>query len=435
MNRIPRFDYLDLEDSVEYLEDPYEFTVTYPFGHNLVEHGEEEEEEQPTAGPSGNNKRKAPELKPKKGRKPTHSVKMRKYGPKNMPSYMKARIARFWPLNDVMNKKMWKKAFIKLESCALAASTWKKYLSALNTYQKFCEEIKVPHSWPIDPKRKLGFIVWCHTTRNLSPATVKTYLTSLSTLSNMLIFSPDTEGENKMSKLLLKGMENAKHSDAKPARKSDPLTFKILSKLRKAIKKKNWKPLSKKTVWTVCCVGYFGSFRAGELLPKSEWKFDKFSDLLWTDVNDTEKEVIKIHVKCPKTGTKGGELIELFQTPDKKFCPVAAIRSLKKTQKALGLWSESLPVFRFASGKSFTVAKLTHILKKLLSGSTLAGMNITAKSLRAGIPTDMESYPNLVNDSHIKIWGRWKGKSFLRYMKGPPENRKWIFEKICQALF
>ena len=72
MNRIPRFDYLDLEDSVEYLEDPYEFTVTYPFGHNLVEHGEEEEEEQPTAGPSGNNKRKAPELKPKKGRKPTH---------------------------------------------------------------------------------------------------------------------------------------------------------------------------------------------------------------------------------------------------------------------------------------------------------------------------------------------------------------------------
>ena len=231
---------------------------------------------------------------------------MRKYGPKNMPSYMKARIARFWPLNDVMNKKMWKKAFIKLESCALAASTWKKYLSALNTYQKFCEEIKVPHSWPIDPKRKLGFIVWCHTTRKLSPATVKTYLTSLSTLSNMLIFSPDTEGENKMSKLLLKGMENAKHSDAKPARKTDPLTFKILSKLRKAIKKKNWKPLSKETVWTVCCVGYFGSFRAGELLPKSEWKFDKFSDLLWTDVNDTEKEVIKIHVKCPKTGTKGG---------------------------------------------------------------------------------------------------------------------------------
>jgi len=66
---------------MEYLDDPYEFTVTYPFGHNLVAHDEEEEEEEetPTPGPSAARKRKAPETKQKKGRQPTHSNLMRKY--------------------------------------------------------------------------------------------------------------------------------------------------------------------------------------------------------------------------------------------------------------------------------------------------------------------------------------------------------------------
>ena len=422
---------------MEYLDDPYEFTVTYPFGHNLVAHDEEEEEEEetPTPGPSAARKRKAPETKQKKGRQPSHSNIMRKYSPNNMPPYMKKRIFKNWPLKNVMQNKAWKKAFINLESCSLAASTWKKYLSALNTFQTFCEDIKIPITWPIKENQKLGFIIWCHETRNLSHSTVKTYLTSLSTLSHMLVFTQESEGNNKMSKLLLKGMENAKISTAKPMRKTDPLTFKILNKLRKAVKRKNWKALSKKTIWTACCVGYFGSFRAGELLPKAEWKFDKFSDLLWSDVKDTGKDTINIHVKCPKTGTKGGEFIEIFQTPDKKYCPVRAIRSLGKTQKTLGLWSESLPVFRFASGKNLTVAKFSHILRKMFKGTKLEGMRLSAKSMRAGIPTDMESFPDLINDCHIKIWGRWKGKSYLRYMKGPPKNRKWIFEKICQALF
>jgi len=182
-------------------------------------------------------------------------------------------------------------------------------------------------------------------------------------------------------------------------------------------------------------VGYFGSFRARELLAKAQWEFDKYSDLVWADVIDDGKISIKIHVKCPKTGGKGGEFIELFPTPDPKVDPVKAIRSLKSKQKSLGIWSENLPVFRFGSCKNLTVAKLSQILQKFFLKTKFTSLKISAKSMQAGIPTDMESHPSLINDTHIKIWGRRKGKSYLRYMKAPPVSRKWIFDKICSALF
>jgi len=420
---------------VEYLEDPYEFTVTHPFGHHEVAPESDEEEEQPQAGPSSSNKRKAAAPKAKKGRIPAHSAKMRKYGPKNMPSFLKKIIKQHWPLSEAMNSNSWRKVFLKLESCSLAASTWKKYISALNAYNNFCKVTQTPPCWPIDAEQKLGFIVWCHQARKLSSATVKSYLTSLSTLSTMVIFPSAKGGEENLAKILLRGIEHSHYTNSKIAVKSDPLTFVMLKKLRKMIKRKTWKHFSKKTVWAACCVGYFGSFRAGELLAKAQWEFDKYSDLVWADVIDDGKSSIKIHVKCPKTGGKGGEFIELFPTPDPKVDPVKAIRSLKSKQKKLGIWSPELPVFRFGSGKNLTVAKLSKILQKVFRKTKFASLKVSAKSMRAGIPTDMESHPSLINDTHIKIWGRWKGKSYLRYMKAPPVSRKWIFDKICSALF
>jgi len=435
LNRIPHFDYLDLEDSVEYLEDPYEFTVTYPFGHHEVVHESEEEVETPRAGPSGNNKRKAAAPKTKKGRKPAHSVKMRKYGPKNMPTFLKKLIIKNWPLKETLDSNTWAKAFLKLESCSLAASTWKKYISALNAFKSFCQDTKIPHCWPVTAEQKLGFIVWCHQARNLTSNTVKSYLTSLNTLNHMVIFPQLKGGEENLAKILLRGIEHSQYTESKTTVKSDPLTFVMLKKLRKLVKGKSWKHFSKKTVWTACCVGYFGSFRAGELLAKAQWTFDKFSDLLWSDVIDEGANSIKIHVKCPKTGGRGGEFLELFPTPDPKVDPVKMIRSLKSKQQNLGIWSENLPVFRFESGKNLTVSKLSQILRKIFRKTKFASLKISAKSMRAGIPTDMESHPSLINDTHIKIWGRWKGKSYLRYMKAPPVSRKWIFDKICSALF
>jgi hypothetical protein len=39
--------------------------------------------------------------------------------------------------------------------------------------------------------------------------------------------------------------------------------------------------LTRQSVWTCCLVAFWGAFRLGELLGKSEKIFDKFSDLQW----------------------------------------------------------------------------------------------------------------------------------------------------------
>jgi hypothetical protein len=66
--------------------------------------------------------------------------------------------------------------------------------------------------------------------------------------------------------------------------------------------------LTSQSVWTCCLVAFWGAFRLGELLEKSEKIFDKFSDLLWGDI---------------KFG-KSDEAV-LFSIPDPGYCPVVAL--------------------------------------------------------------------------------------------------------------
>ncbi len=86
---------------------------------------------------------------------------------------------------------------------------------------------------------------------------------------------------------------------------------------------------------------YFGSFRAGELLPKQEQKFDPLSDLRWEDVSflycaENHHKSAIIHVKVPKTKITGNKHIELFGFPDKNFCPVDGLEKLEQAQNARG---------------------------------------------------------------------------------------------------
>ena len=181
-------------------------------------------------------------------------------------------------------------------------------------------------------------------------------------------------------------------------------------------------------------MGYFGSFRAIELVTKHPNSFDPSSHCTWADVKIQGKKRISVTVKNPKT--KGGqtETIELFNFPNKHFCPIRAMISLKKSSESESCFDPNLPVFRFSSGKFLTVSSLSGILKTLIAKSKFKNRKISAKSLRSGVPTDLENHPDLFDDLHIKIWGRWKSDAYQRYMKDDKYQREWIFKKMCQIL-
>ena len=160
-------------------------------------------------------------------------------------------------------------------------------------------------------------------------------------------------------------------------------------------------------------MGYFGSFRGGggNVALNGGWILQVFGSHLGKCETFGGRGENSAH-----TGTEiwpaGGEWVPLFEFPVKDFCPVRALRKLKKLQKEKGVFDPELPVFRFGSGKILTQKNLNKILAELLSSTRYRKKIITARSFRAGIPTDLERHPRLARDKHIKNWGRWRSSAY-----------------------
>ena len=239
------------------------------------------------------------------------------------------------------------------------------------------------------------------------------------------------KGAKEATKFLVWGLERSENQ--KPTVPSDPLNFEILVALKKYFGQKKWKKQSKKVVWACICLGYFGSFRAIELLTDHPNSFDPSSHCTWADIKIFSKGRMSVTIKNPKTSGGKSESIEIYNFPVKQFCPIRAMISLKKSSQKSGCYDFKLPVFRFDSGKFLTVSSLSCILKKLLAKSKFKNRKISAKSLRSGVPTDLENNPDLFDDLHVKIWGHWKSDAYQRYMKDKYQ-REWIFKKMCHVL-
>ena len=137
--------------------------------------------------------------------------------------------------------------------------------------------------------------------------------------------------KRELEKFLIRGIALSEEKSGR--RPSDPMTFEVVKEIRKSLDKKSWKSSSKNTFWASVCVGYFGAFRASELLIKENWHVDYSSDLVWSDVKFHGKNSVKIKIRNPKTGGGKFELVELFKFPNKQFCPVRASKVLKKQAK------------------------------------------------------------------------------------------------------
>ena len=128
-------------------------------------------------------------------------------------------------------------------------------------------------------------------------------------------------------------------------------------------------------------VGYFSVFRAGELLAKNDRIFDRFSDLLQSDVKFDPAGGVTPTVKIPKTGGGNPDLVQLFHIPKHSFCPVCCLKKLQCLQMDHGVFGELAPVFCLGSGKSVTVSSFSTILARLLRHSQLVNLRLTAKSI------------------------------------------------------
>ena len=287
LKSIPRLEPIDAEEAADHMAYPEDAAVSYPFSLGSKNKSDPASSSPPLISSE----------QTKKGTKRSIKREKNKYGEYNIPSKPKKLISN---LSKIPSK--WRKYFLKTGSASLTKGTWKKYYSAYKAFTKFCSEENIVNPWPISKSSIVCFILWCKKYSKIKASTTKSYLSALHTISKMLGLKSQ-KSSKEASKFLVRGLERSEKQDKKIP--FDPLIFEILVALKSILDTKKWKKQSKKVVWASICLGYFGSFRAIELLATHQNSFDPSSNCTWNDIKIFSKNHMSVTIKNPKT--KGGK--------------------------------------------------------------------------------------------------------------------------------
>ena len=303
-----------------------------------------------------------------------------------------------------------------------------KHNSAWHCFLKFCSVKSLRVALPLPNTAICDFTAWALKHCSLKPSTVKSYVSSLSSIHEVNGFA----GYNCLSPTVKRIIQEAQNLQfyeeiSKCTRKV--MSLPLLKLIGHEIAKASWDPNSKQVIWTACVVAFCGSFRLGEILAKNEWSFNTTETLLWSDVKFTKTESVLIHVQVEKSRNAKGTYIDLFQFNGHGCCPVKCMQKLHDSSP----WAvqNDKPVFSFKNGKLLTADALVNCVRELLRphiGCDVAG--IQGHSFRAGLPAAMADCPGLANNEEVKSWGRWNSDSFLLYTRLQYHVRRAIFDKI-----
>jgi hypothetical protein len=309
-----------------------------------------------------------------------------------------------------------------------SCDTWKRHQSALTCFFLFCAKTGTKAVWPLQSEVINSFCHWALTEKNLKSSTVKAYLSSMA-LYHRLNGLDESNCSNYLSKLIIRGAENLEITSCSKQRQRNVVTLPVLKILGHEVANSMWDSLSKQIFWVAACLSFFGSLRMGELLSKNISSWDPDITLLWSDILDRGDSLL-VHIKSPKSRTKGGEYVDIFPFPGHNCCPVNVFKTLKS--KTEGIRKENEPIFKFRNGNLLTKEVFNNTLGELLNKKLNA--KFSGHSFRAGIPSTLARFPELSNDSHIMGWGRWTSNAYLSYTRLKTDQKRKIFSKIVEVL-
>ena len=168
-------------------------------------------------------------------------------------------------------------------------------------------------------------------------------------------------------------------------------------------------------LWAACCVGFFGFLRAGEFTVSSNREFDPSSALTLEDVavdQHANPSMIQINLKQSKTDPfRHGVDIFLGRT-NMDLCPVAALLAYIAVRPPV-----PGPLFVYPDGSFLTTDKLVASVRQALQGAGMDPSNYSGHSFRIGAATTAAQAG--LEDSVIKMLGRWESTAYQRYICTP----------------
>lgn len=188
------------------------------------------------------------------------------------------------------------------------------------------------------------------------------------------------------------------------------------------------------TVSTTLCFGprvaavfFFGFLRSGEITVRAAGEYDPQADLSFGDVTLNHREnptVAQIRIKASKTDPfRKGVNIYMGATGN-DLCPVTAIAAYLAVRR-------SAPFFQLEGGRPLTREAFVERVRAALTVAGLNASQFAGHSFRSGAATTAAERG--IEDSLIKILGRWKSSAYLLYLKIPPERLAGLSSALASS--
>ena len=311
-------------------------------------------------------------------------------------------------------------------AASVSSSTQSVYKAVLGHLQK--AEAILGHEFSSPPSEKeVVFFAAYLTQKNIASSSIKSYLSAL----RYIALSRGASHHTKLPELgaqIVTGSANLK-KDAraeaiKPKRR--PITLNMLQLLQHSIATHHsWTDYEKSLRWCVMLMGYWGSFRMGEMLQTEKSKFNPSNSLLPSDLQFHDDSVA-VWIRNPKVWREGGDIIEVWCVKENgQLDPLLALKHfLSLRQSKLGP-AEDCPVFLHQDGSQYTKSELNKDLKNLLATyPSLSSPRDTysGHSFRSGMATLLSSLG--FSEDQIKSWGRWSSMAYMAYVQDQSRRRE-----------
>ena len=221
-------------------------------------------------------------------------------------------------------------------------------------------------------------------------------------------------------------LRGVRHRPQSPAQPRLPITPQILRCL-KAQWAAHTAELNYIMLWAACCFGFLGFMRAGEFTSRPGEDFEPSSSLTPEDVSVDDHDnpsMVYIHLKCNKTDPFRHRVDIYLGRTGRDPCPVAALLAYKAVHPAV-----QGPLFLEVDGTPLTRDKLVTAVRQALQKAGVQSARYSGYSFRIGAATTAAQAG--LEDSMVKILGRWESSAYQRYIRTPRDTLAAISVRLA----
>ena len=257
----------------------------------------------------------------------------------------------------------------------------------------------------------------------LAYGTIKTYLAAVRHLQISRDL-PEPRAE-PMPKLVLvqRGIQRLRPQSASKPRL--PITPDILRQL-KALWTGQATDFNIIMLWAACCTAFFGFFRMGELTSPTVTNQGPVDCVSVGDVavdDHNNPSLVRIHLRRSKTDQLGKGVDIYLGRTDEDLCPVAALLAYLAVRG-----KEPGPLFRLSDGRLLTKQIFIEKVRAALSILGYDDTSYAGHSFRIGAATTAAACG--IEDSLIKILGRWESSAYQLYVRSSRQTLKSVSKRL-----